>query len=99
MNQPIVIALILGTLVNNAMLFFGGAYLYFRGKAGASPLPAIKLPSLTAKAPIPAPPPSPSFPCPHCSKPPNYTLAKDLSRWTCNDCKESFPGPKRTVGV
>jgi hypothetical protein len=66
-----------------------GAWVYFRGTTRSNPIPAIIKPAGKTKPPEPAPPLSPIYPCPHCTKQAGFTFSAD--KWTCKACKAHHP--------
>lgn len=99
--QLAICAVSISMLAFAALMLFGPAYLYYRGRSGASPLPPVidRIVNPQPKPPKPEPPKPPSHPCPYCTaNPPTYTLTA-ANRWECKACKETIPGPTPKTGA
>lgn len=90
---------VLAFAVSAAFLMWVGAFIYQRGVAKASVMPAV-VDRLINPPPKPAQPDKPICPavtCPFCKQRPRWILSDDWSEWTCTKCERSISGPKPKI--
>ncbi len=77
-------------LLRDALLFFGGAYVYWRGTQRGSPVPIIeRMMNPPAKVEKPTPPEPPPYPCPKCNAKQSWSAGPGF--WLCKKCNQTIP--------